>query len=469
MPEMVHLEVDVLIVGAGPIGLAAIKSFKERGLSVLGVDKRPGVGGIWSTPYEKGEPIYPGLLMNTSSQTTSFSDYPQPAAPPHQTVRQYHGYLQDYSRSFDLESDVMTSATVASVNRTDSGFLVKINRDGEIVRASSKYVCVCAGFTGLPHCPALAGEDRFTGEVLHCGAFRDQATERTRTIVIIGNGNTAFDIALLALARAPNARVLLSSRRPTIIVPRFLAGSPIDHYDDYQRLTSSSNTEADPPVLSQLINQHGVFLSASPVQADATQARITVNDYALEAIKSGRLELRREIAGLCGTSVYVADGSREEADFICKCTGWSADISFVSQDVADTALIPGEAHIDARGDFSVIGTPIAWGGTPPVGEMQARCVAQIASLLIKGNRTAAQRLITGLAQIINGKKILLYGDALMRMAKLIDCAPAVEMFRAEDPFLSRPITAHHFRRSDVLDSSQSSRLLRNSSWREARS
>jgi hypothetical protein len=453
MLRATDVEVDVLIVGAGPIGLSAIKAFKERGLGVLGVDKRPGVGGIWSTACARGEPIYPGLLMNTSSQTTSFSDYPQLAAPPHQTVRQYHGYLQEYSRFFDLGSDVMTSATVASINRTNSGFLVKINRDGEIVRTSSKNVCICAGFTGLPQSPVLKGEAGFAGEVFHSGDFRDQATERTRNIVIIGNGNTALDIAMLALSRAPNARVLLSSRRPTIIVPRFLAGSPIDHYDDYERLYSS-NTETDPPVLSQLINQHGVLLRTSAGQADPSQARITVNDYALEAIKSGRIELRGEIAGLYGTSVHFADGSREEADFICKCTGWSADISFVSQDVTDAALSPGQAYIDGRGDFSIIGTPVAWGGTPPVGEMQARCAAQIAGLLIKGNRTAAKRLIKGLAQIINGKAILLYGDCLMKMAKLIDCAPAVDIFRADDLFLSRPITAHHFRSGGLLDSSQ---------------
>jgi Flavin-binding monooxygenase-like len=464
----VDVEVDVLIVGAGPIGLSAIKAFKERGLSVLGVDKRPGVGGIWSTAYERGEPIYPRLLMNTSSRTTSFSDYPQLAAPAHQTVRQYHEYLQGYSRFFDLESDVMTSATVASINRTNSGFLVKINRDGEIVRASSKNVCVCAGFTGFPHSPVLKGEESFTGEVFHSGDFRDQATERTRSVVIVGNGNTALDIAMLALSRAPNARVLLSSRRPTIIVPRFLAGSPIDHYDDYERLYSS-NTETDPPVLSQLINQHGVFVSASAGRTDPTQARITVNDYALEAIKSGRIELRGRIAGLCGTSVHFADGSKEEADFICKCTGWCSDISFLSHNVAEAALTPGQAYMDGRGDFSIIGTPIAWGGTPPVGEMQARCAAEIAGLLTKGNRTAAKRLIKGLAQIINGRKVLLYGDSLMRMAKLIDCAPAVELFRADDLFLSRPITAHHFLLSGVLDSSQAPDFLRDSSWRKAHS
>jgi cation diffusion facilitator CzcD-associated flavoprotein CzcO len=385
MPKVIDVEVDALIVGAGPIGLSAIKSFKERGLSVLGVDKRPGVGGIWSTACDRGEPIYPGLLMNTSSRTTSFSDCPQPAAPLHQTFRQYHEYLKRYSRSFDLESDVMTSATVAAINRSDSGFLVTIERDGEIVRIASNYVCVCAGFTGLPNSPALEGEHTFIGDILHSGDFHDQATERTRNIVIIGNGNTALDIAMLALSRAPNARILLSSRRPTIVVPRFLAGSPIDHYDDYQRLYSSNN-DTDPPVLSQLINQHGVFLCAPTGQTAPAQARITVNDHVLDAIKDGRIELRGEIEGLCETSVHFFDGSKEEADFICKCTGWCSDISFVSPDVAAAVLTPGQAYIDRRGDFSIIGTPIAWGGTPPVGEMQARCAAEIAGHLRVGEK-----------------------------------------------------------------------------------
>jgi hypothetical protein len=445
MHVSVDMEIDVLVVGAGPIGLAALKSFKEIGLSVLGVDRRPAVGGIWSTPCARGEPIYSGLLMNTSSQTTAFSDYPQLTAPPHQTARQYHEYLQGYSRFFDLESAVMTRATVTAITRTDSGFLVKIDREGAVMTTKSKNVCVCAGFTGLPHSPVLQGEATFAGEVFHSGQFRDQANEHTRSIVIMGNGNTALDIAMIALLRAPNARVLLSSRRPTIIVPRFLAGMPIDHYDDYARLYSS-NTETDPPVLSQLIERHGVFLSACAGRTDPAQARVTVNDFAFEAIKSGRIELRGEIVGLCGASVHFADSSREAADFICKCTGWSADISFIAPNVTDTALTPGQAYIDRRGDFSIIGTPIAWGGTPPVGEMQARCAARIAGLLLEDQQTAANHLIAGLAHSINGKKVLLYGDSLMRMAKLLDCAPALECFREEDSFLSRPVTAHHFRR-----------------------
>ena len=445
MHTLADLEVDVLVVGAGPIGLAAIKSFKEVGLGVLGVDKRPGLGGIWSATCARGEPIYPGLLMNTSSQTTAFSDYPQLSAPPHQTSRQYHEYLQAYSRSFDLERDVMTSATVVSIDRTDPGFLVKIDRDGTLLTTKSKNVCVCAGFTGLPHSPVLTGEASFAGDVCHSSDFCGKASEHARNIVIIGNGNTALDMALLALSRAPNARVLLSSRRPTIIVPRFLAGLPIDHYDDYQRLYSS-NTETEPPILSRLIEQHGVLLSASATQTDRARARITVNDYALEAIKNRRIELRGEIVGLCGTQVHFADRSTEEADIVCKCTGWSADISFVAPDVSDAALVPGQAYIDRRGDFSIIGTPIAWGGTPPVGEMQARCAARIAGLLLEKHRTAAKRLIEGFARCINGKKVLLYGDSLMRMAKLLDCAPAVERFREDDSFLTRPITAHHFQR-----------------------
>lgn len=52
---------DIAVVGAGFGGIYAVHRFREAGLSVVGIEGAPGVGGTW---YHNG---YPGSRVDTDS------------------------------------------------------------------------------------------------------------------------------------------------------------------------------------------------------------------------------------------------------------------------------------------------------------------------------------------------------------------------------------------------------------------
>ena len=63
----------VAIIGAGVAGLATAKVLKQAGHEVVGYEKAPDVGGVWSRTRR-----YPGLTTQSPKQQYSLSDYPMP-------------------------------------------------------------------------------------------------------------------------------------------------------------------------------------------------------------------------------------------------------------------------------------------------------------------------------------------------------------------------------------------------------
>ena len=63
----------VLIVGAGPSGLAALKEMREAGLDAVAVDARPVFGGVFAP--DSGV-TFDNLFLTTSNLFMAFSDLP---------------------------------------------------------------------------------------------------------------------------------------------------------------------------------------------------------------------------------------------------------------------------------------------------------------------------------------------------------------------------------------------------------
>ncbi|MCX7309486.1 MAG: NAD(P)-binding protein, partial [Afipia sp.] len=66
-----------LVIGAGPAGLAAVKSLKQAGLPVEGVEKNSDVGGQWLYGA-KPSAVYASTHLISSKGTTAYADYPMP-------------------------------------------------------------------------------------------------------------------------------------------------------------------------------------------------------------------------------------------------------------------------------------------------------------------------------------------------------------------------------------------------------
>src|SRR5262249_23947801 len=82
----------LLIIGAGPVGLAMAAALVKRGVASDQIDANSGVGGNWRSG------IYKNVHIVSSKRATAYSDYPMPATyPDFPSADQMRTYLENYA------------------------------------------------------------------------------------------------------------------------------------------------------------------------------------------------------------------------------------------------------------------------------------------------------------------------------------------------------------------------------------
>ncbi|MEO0564541.1 MAG: NAD(P)/FAD-dependent oxidoreductase [Chloroflexota bacterium] len=210
-------EYQVIVIGAGPAGLATAYHLQQAGIPFKVLERSETVGDTWRS-------LYPSLRLNTSRW---YSYLPGKKFPAHYPVfptgEQYHAYLVDYAREFDLERHIHFNVEVTRVSREGDGTW-RIESSEGVDRVP--VVISATGRFGSPHMPQIDGLDAFEGEVLHGSAYNGSEPFLGKRVMVIGNGPTGVDIAP-ELGREPDMPpVLLSMRTGVMLRPRFLYGLP---------------------------------------------------------------------------------------------------------------------------------------------------------------------------------------------------------------------------------------------------
>ncbi|XP_071005608.1 flavin-containing monooxygenase 5-like isoform X1 [Oncorhynchus clarkii lewisi] len=96
----------VAVIGAGPSGLTSIKSCLDEGLEPTCFESSDDIGGLWrfkEHPDPGRANIYQSVIINSSKEMMSYSDFPPPAHLPNNMHQpQLLSYLRLYAQTFDL-------------------------------------------------------------------------------------------------------------------------------------------------------------------------------------------------------------------------------------------------------------------------------------------------------------------------------------------------------------------------------
>src|SRR5688572_14022249 len=83
----------VCIIGAGSSGLAAAKTFQERGIPFDCLEREHDIGGLWNEATDTGV-VYDTAFLVSSRKYTGFEDYPFPEEyPTYPSHRETLAYL----------------------------------------------------------------------------------------------------------------------------------------------------------------------------------------------------------------------------------------------------------------------------------------------------------------------------------------------------------------------------------------
>jgi dimethylaniline monooxygenase (N-oxide forming) len=333
----------------GASGLTAIKEcLDEKDLiDVVAFEQENYLGGLWryvEVSEENPNPhssVYKSTIINTSKELMTYSDFAIPLDwPTYLPNQKVAFYFDKYAEHFDLRRHIRFSTKVLEVkelhdeqNRWSVRFqpVLPANASPDapppvIKEEIFDYVMMCSGHHWKPRYPTFPGMDpndpeAYTGEQLHSHFYRQAHTYQDKTVIVVGLGNSAVDLAVeLSLNQS---EVYLSCRRPAWIAPRWLLGKPLDH--NRTRLSHMV-----PLFLMQLVVAYLYKRLTPPIHRNMKPVRKpmethpTINTLLPERISTGTVKPVQNIKKLGpGKRVEFEDGTVvDHVDAVLYCTGY---------------------------------------------------------------------------------------------------------------------------------------------------
>lgn len=168
----------VIIVGAGPIGLATAIELKQRNIPSKIIERGCLVNSIFHYPKD--------MTFFSTSERLEIGDVPFISHNPKPTRREALEYYRRAAESFNL--DIHLYEEVQDISGQDQSFTVKTDKDSY----EASKVVVATGFYDVPKMMNIPGEEldkvRHYYDEAHAYAWQD--------VLVIGGGNSAVDAAL---------------------------------------------------------------------------------------------------------------------------------------------------------------------------------------------------------------------------------------------------------------------------------
>jgi cation diffusion facilitator CzcD-associated flavoprotein CzcO len=314
------IEYPVVIIGAGPSGIAAALSLHDRGIEALIVERADQVASSWRARYDR-------LRLNSGRQFSHLPGRRYPSSTPTFPSRdQFVDHLERHAHGLQLR----LNTEVQRIDHRPSGWRLTTST-GAI---DARHVIVAAGFEHTPYVPKWPGAQGFTGELLHSSQYRNPTRYRGKRVLVVGAGSSGMEIAH-DLATGGAAKVWLAVRTPPNI---FLRTGPLGLPGD----AIGTLLYHLPPRIADKIARFARLRAIgdltelglpTPDEGPFTRLRrrgvapAIIDTDVVDAIRDGRIEVVKTPQSLHGNTVSMLGGIQLQPDAIICATGYLRGLS----------------------------------------------------------------------------------------------------------------------------------------------
>jgi cation diffusion facilitator CzcD-associated flavoprotein CzcO len=338
---------DVIVIGGGQSGLMAAARLAQLNVSTLVVEKSDRIGDVWRNRYH-------ALRLHNEICMNHFPYMPFPDTwPVYLPKDKLADWLELYAESMELNVWTRTSFLGGKYDSSDKRWTAQLSlADGSTRTMRPRHIIMAVGVSGIPSVPHLDGMHDFEGEILHSSGNSDDLDVKDKSVLVVGAGTSAHDIAQNLHLRGARVTILQRSSvtvvslepssvrpyelyrsndgiRPIVDIDMMAASVPYDLLRRLHGPLSRQMAEEDKDLLDGLrrvgfLLDNGEDDTGYFMKLLRYQAGYYLNVGASDLIIEGKINLRSgvEIERLTARKVIFSDASTLDADIIVLATGY---------------------------------------------------------------------------------------------------------------------------------------------------
>ena len=291
---------DVVVVGGGQAGLAIAYFLAREGCRFVVLERGAEIAPAWRERWDS-------LTLFTPRRYSALPRLPFPGDPDGYPTRdEVIAYLERYAEAFELPIEL--NSEVRRIAAREGGFILEL--DGGTITADQ--VVVATGPFQTPYVPKLA--DRLASDVFqtHATGYRRPDGVPPGTVLVVGGGNTGFQIAKELSA---THKVVLSVGSRQTPLPQRLLGRDLFWWLTKARILDKTVESR----LGRKLSTRDTLIGSSP----------------RELKKRYGVELKPRAVDADGHTVHFDDGSEVDVNAVIWATGYRADYSWIGPPVVD--------------------------------------------------------------------------------------------------------------------------------------
>jgi putative flavoprotein involved in K+ transport len=282
---------DVAVIGGGQAGLAIGYHLARQGRHFVILEAADSIGAAWRARWDS-------LRLFTSRRYSALPGVPFPGdLDGHPTRDEVIAYLGDYADALPVQ----LNSAVQSLTRVDGRFVLELS--DKCLEADQ--VVVATGPFQVPAIPAFAGELAPHVFQTHSTGYMRPSDVPAGRVVVVGGGNTGYQIAEELSATHRVVLAVGSRQKP---LPQKLLGRDLFWWLTTTGLINKTIESR----LGRRLRDRDTLIGSSPRKS-----------------RRCGVDLKPRVVGAAGDALSFADGSEVDVDAVIWATGYRADHSWI--------------------------------------------------------------------------------------------------------------------------------------------
>ncbi|OAY25626.1 probable indole-3-pyruvate monooxygenase YUCCA11 [Manihot esculenta] len=317
-------KVTVLIIGAGPSGLATSACLNLLSIPNIVLEREDCYASLWRNR------AYDRLKLHLAKRYCELPHMPYPSEFPTFIPRSdFISYLDNYVSRFNIEPRCRRNVESAYFDDKEGGnwcvTVKNLELDVHEVYVA-KFLVVATGENSQGSIPNVPGLDSFSGEFIHSSQFVNGKKFKDKEVLVVGSGNSGMEIAFDLSNH--DAHTSIVSRSPVHVLTKemvFLGMFMLEYLPC--KLVDTIAVTLSKFRYGNLSNYGLERPTEGPFQIKARLGQSpTIDVGTMDKIKRGEIKVLPSITSIKANKIMFENGTIDQFDTIVFATGYKSTV-----------------------------------------------------------------------------------------------------------------------------------------------